>query len=149
MTKTVLSTLAGTLALAGVTLAADIAGSGTPQATAEDGVYTAEQADRGQRTYVRECGTCHGVDLRGGEASIGLVGRDFMHYGAQESLGILDAIIQETMPADDPGRLSPGETVDLIAMILRGNGFPPGEEELEADPDPLFEIPLTAAQEQR
>ncbi len=145
----VLSTLAGTAALAGMTLVAGSVSSGTLQATAEDGVYSAEQADRGQRTYVRECGTCHGVQLRGGETSIGLVGRDFMHFWAQESLGILYAIIQETMPEDDPGRLSPGETVDLIAMILRGNGFPPGDEELEADTDALFEILLTAAQEQR
>ena len=73
MTGRVLSTLAGTLALAGIVGAAELALSRTPQITAEDGVYTSEQADRGQRAYERECGTCHGVDLRGGETSISLI----------------------------------------------------------------------------
>ncbi len=145
MTKTVLSALAGTLALAGATLAADVTITGMPQVSAEDGVYTDEQAERGLRTYERECGTCHGVDLRGGETSISLMGRDFMQYWREESLGILYAIIQETMPEDDPGRLSGRETVDLIAMMLRANRMPAGDEELAPDQEALFEIRLTAA----
>ena len=149
MTRTGLSTLAGTLALAGIAVVADLTLARTVQVTAEDGVYTDEQADRGQRAYERECGTCHGVDLRGGETSISLMGRDFMQYWRQESLGLLYEIIQVTMPEDDPGRLSPGVTADLITMILRSNGFPSGEEELEPDSDALFEIRLTAAGEQR
>ena len=112
-------------------------------------MYTSEQADRGQRAYERECGTCHGVDLRGGETSISLMGRDFMQYWRQESLGILYGVIQETMPEDDPGRLSRQQTVDLIAMMLRANRLPAGDEELEPDPDVLFDILLTAAGEQR
>lgn len=149
MTGTVLSTLASTLALAGMVAAADLTLSRAPQVTAEDGVYTSEQADRGQRAYERECGTCHGVDLRGGETSISLMGRDFMQYWRQESLGILYGVIQETMPEDDPGRLSRQQTVDLIAMMLRANRLPAGDEELEPDPDVLFDILLTAAGEQR
>lgn len=149
MTGTVLSTLAGTLALAGMVAAADLTLSRAPQVTAEDGVYTSEQADRGQRAYERECGTCHGVDLRGGETSISLMGRDFMQYWRQESLGVLYGVIQETMPEDDPGRLSRQQTVDLIAMMLRANRLPAGDEELEPDPDVLFDILLTAAGEQR
>jgi quinoprotein glucose dehydrogenase len=129
--------------------AADLTLSRAPQVTAEDGVYTSEQADRGQRAYERECGTCHGVDLRGGETSISLMGRDFMQYWRQESLGILYGVIQETMPEDDPGRLSRQQTVDLIAMMLRANRLPAGDEELEPDPDVLFDILLTAAGEQR
>ena len=149
MTGTVLSTRASTLALAGMVAAADLTLSRAPQVTAEDGVYTSEQADRGQRAYERECGTCHGVDLRGGETSISLMGRDFMQYWRQESLGILYGVIQETMPEDDPGRLSRQQTVDLIAMMLRANRLPAGDEELEPDPDVLFDILLTAAGEQR
>lgn len=149
MTKSVLSMLAGIVALTGVALAADTTPSGPSQITAEDGVYTAEQAERGQRAYERECGTCHGVDLRGGETSISLMGRDFMQYWDQESLGILYGVIQETMPEDDPGRLSPQQTVDLIAMILSANRLPTGAEELQPDPDPLFDVPLTAAGERQ
>ncbi|HJO03424.1 MAG TPA: cytochrome c [Acidobacteriota bacterium] len=159
VTKKMLSAMVGTLALAGATLAADATiadveqrsgevgqrDSEVGQLSAEDGVYTDEQADRGERAYEIECGTCHGADLRGGETSISLMGRDFMQYWREESLGILYGIIQETMPEDDPGRLSDRETVDLIAMMLRANLLPAGDEELEPDQEMLFEIRLTAA----
>ena len=39
-----------------------------------DGVYTPAQASRGQRTYERACGSCHGVDLKGSMDAPPLIG---------------------------------------------------------------------------
>ncbi len=38
------------------------------------GLYTAEQADRGEDVYAAMCSTCHGVDLSGGGITPPLAG---------------------------------------------------------------------------
>ena len=40
---------------------------GQPTASVWDGVYTEEQAGRGQALYAKECASCHGASLSGGE----------------------------------------------------------------------------------
>jgi mono/diheme cytochrome c family protein len=42
-----------------------------------DGVYTEEQAKRGERVYAHYCASCHGPDLAGGEMAPGLTGGEF------------------------------------------------------------------------
>ena len=43
-----------------------------------DGVYTAEQADRGAQLYETWCAECHGGELEGGETAPALLGGEFM-----------------------------------------------------------------------
>ena len=49
-----------------------------PARSVWDGVYTAEQAKRGQPLYVKACGSCHAGDLSGGESAPPLAGGEFM-----------------------------------------------------------------------
>ena len=37
------------------------------------------------------------------------------------------------MPQDSPGRLKPGEYADIVAYLLKLNGYPAGEAELPPD----------------
>ena len=43
-----------------------------------DGVYSAVQQKRGDGIYARECSTCHGEKLKGGEGAPALTGPDFI-----------------------------------------------------------------------
>lgn len=42
-----------------------------------DGVYTAEQAKRGEALYGEHCASCHGAALAGAEAAPALTGFEF------------------------------------------------------------------------
>jgi hypothetical protein len=44
---------------------------------------------------------------------------------------------------DQPGGLTPQEYVDIIAFILKANGFPTGAQELPIDLDALKSIAIT------
>src|SRR5437016_1833901 len=102
-----------------------------PQSVA-DGVYTEEQAKRGQATYSARCSSCHGNDLAG---RIGppLAGNDFLAgWSAQPVLELANKI-RKTMPKDDTARLTAQQTVDVLAYMLQAGKFPAGRTELAMD----------------
>src|SRR4051794_17150181 len=105
-----------------------------------DGVYTKEQARRGQTVYQQECAKCHGENLGGGEASPPLVGAEFLRNWNGKSAGDLYERTRKTMPSDDPGNLSTRQYADLVAYIFSVNDFPPGDKELDRDVAALNEI---------
>ena len=49
----------------------------TTQGTVWDGVYTAQQAVRGQAEYMKACASCHADDLRGNSPAPSLVEESF------------------------------------------------------------------------
>ncbi len=111
-----------------------------------DGVYTESQAARGQASYKKACGSCHGEALAGSGAAVPpLAGPDFMTNWAGQSLDELFERIQTTMPADRPGKLSRPENADILAYILKFNKFPAGKTELPSDADSLKSIQVEAA----
>jgi mono/diheme cytochrome c family protein len=97
------------------------------------GVYTDEQAKRGEVVSNKLCTSCHGPDLSGGEAGPTLVGLEFL--GNWNSLSIADFFdrVHSTMPADAPGTMTPRETSDVTAYVLKLNKFPAGQTELPTD----------------
>jgi cytochrome c len=109
-----------------------------------DGVYTKEQAGRGQKAYQEECMKCHGENLTGGEASPPLVGAEFLPKWNGKTAGDLFGLIRKTMPTDDPGNLSSRQYADIVAYILSMNEFPAGQNELDRDPALLNEIRIEA-----
>lgn len=109
-----------------------------------DGVYTKEQARRGQTVYGEECAKCHSENLAGGEASPPLVGADFLSHWNGKTAGALYENIRKTMPSDDPGNLSTRQYADLVAYIMSANDFPAGEKELDRDVAVLNEIHIEA-----
>jgi mono/diheme cytochrome c family protein len=110
-----------------------------------DGVYTKEQAARGQGTYLETCFQCHGVDLDGGEAPP-LEGDEFLRNWNGKTAGDLFKVISKTMPDDDPGNLTSREYADLVAYILSVNSFPAGQKELDHELDSLNEIRIEMKQ---
>ena len=110
-----------------------------------DGVYTAEQADRGQAAYLARCGSCHGALLSGGEVAPPLAGGDFLSNWNGLTLGDLFERIRTTMPADNPGKVSRETNAEILAYILRVNQFPAGTAELPRATEFLRQIRLDAA----
>jgi mono/diheme cytochrome c family protein len=117
----------------------------TPR-TVLDGVYTAAQQQRGEAIYARECSTCHGERLKGGEGSPPLTGAEFDANWNDRTIADLFDKIRQTMPAppEQPGKLTPQQNADVIAHILSVDGFPAGPTELPSDVDQLKRIRLTA-----
>jgi cytochrome c len=76
-------------------------------------VLHAQDATRGAALYKQQCGSCHG-DRLGGRSGPPLGGADF-----QSRLSTPDLItkIKNTMPQDDPGKLTAGQATDLAAYI--------------------------------
>ena len=105
-----------------------------------DGVYSKEQAGRGQTAYNSKCARCHGENLMGGEDSPALVDRDFLEKWKGKSVGSLVETIRKTMPSDGPGKLTRQQCTDITAYLLSVNGFPPGNGDLASDADVLNEI---------
>ena len=105
-----------------------------------DGVYTEEQARRGERTYARECALCHLDDLLGDGIAPPLVGAAFSFRWADLSVGDIFATIRNTMPQGAPASLSARAYADIAAFLLSVNDYPAGDEELEPDVPRLEQI---------
>ena len=67
------------------------------------GVYTDEQAKRGQAIYKEDCASCHG-DTLGGRLGPPLTGSDFLGVWNKEPLSELFIKIRNTMPQNAPGK---------------------------------------------
>jgi len=106
-------------------------------ATVWDGVYTDAQATRGKTVYADKCAVCHGKALEGTTLAPGLSGADFAGDFEDSTLGQVFSRIMRTMPADDPGSLTPAQVSDILAAIGDANKWPAGQKELPADQDAL------------
>jgi S-disulfanyl-L-cysteine oxidoreductase SoxD len=112
--------------------------------TAADGVYTDAQATRGQGIYKERCASCHGATLGGGQAPP-LAGSEFIQaWGGP--LSELVNKIQNTMPANDPGKLTRQQSADVVAYLLQTGKFPAGRAELASDEGALKSISLPGGQ---
>jgi mono/diheme cytochrome c family protein len=108
-------------------------GAAAQSTSTRSGVYTDEQAKRGEVISNKLCTSCHGPELSGGEAGPTLVGLEFT--GNWNNLTVLDFYdrVHTTMPADAPGTLTPQQASDVIAYILKLNKYPAGKSELPTD----------------
>jgi mono/diheme cytochrome c family protein len=97
-----------------------------------DGVYTDGQADRGRAQYAQRCAMCHGPVLEGNGEAPPLTG-EFIPDWAGMSLADLHDKIRITMPLNAPGTLTPAAASDVLAYILKADGFPAGSRELGSD----------------
>jgi quinoprotein glucose dehydrogenase len=100
--------------------------------TVADGVYSDDQAMRGGAAYDTSCSGCHRVDLGGGNGPA-LRQERFARNFAGKDLKTLYTKIATTMPRGAPASLGDNVYLDIVAYVLRENGFPAGSEELNAD----------------
>jgi S-disulfanyl-L-cysteine oxidoreductase SoxD len=122
--------LAGLLFLASATISLVTAQTGAPRKTVWDGVYTEAQATRGVTAYGQSCAGCHAL-TEAGKAP--LVGEPFWKSFAQKTAGDLLEFVSANMPNGSPHSLSESTYGDIVALMLKSNGFPAGTYELRRD----------------
>ena len=115
----------------------------TAAPSVRDGIYTVEQADRGEALYDERCTVCHG-EIRAivPEMAALLGDHTFRNFWRGRSLGEMFGYIRETMPQDAPGTLTAAQTAEIVAHILRGNRLPAGDAALPDDEETLNGIPF-------
>lgn len=103
-----------------------IAGAYVAQAgqdrSVNDGVYSEDQAARGQTAFERNCTNCHDTAR--------FTGAEFVQNWSGKPLADLYVIMRTTMPEDNPGTLRPQQYADILSFFLKLNGFAIGEAEL-------------------
>jgi mono/diheme cytochrome c family protein len=114
-------------------------------ATTWDGVFTEEQAKRGNVVYTEKCANCHGTELEGMDMSPPLSGAAFTAGWNELTIGDLFERIRISMPSDNPGTLPRAEIADVIAYMLSANKFPAGKEELSQQLPMLKQIQFLAS----
>ena len=118
-----------------------------PAQAGADGSYTDAQAMRGEQVYAEECAACHGADLSGvADLFPALAGDLFVETWQARSIGELFEAVSITMPALDPGSLTPEQNADLVAFMLSASMYPSGPADLATDLDALNAILIGAPQ---
>jgi len=110
--------------------------------TVWDGIYTDEQAARGETLYAERCAKCHGDTLGGQESAPALTGTTFYSNWEGEMLEPLFDRLRTTMPQDKPGSLSRAQNADILAHMLRAGGFPAGPMPLDGQAGALSTVTI-------
>jgi mono/diheme cytochrome c family protein len=105
-----------------------------------DGVYTEAQATRGLALYKQECASCHGMALEGAGQFPPLAGDDFKANWNGQQLSDLFEKMRLSMPADHPGKLSGDQNADILAYMLKQNGFPVGSTAMKGEANALKSV---------
>ena len=113
--------------------------------TVWDGVFTKEQAKRGDGLYAQHCSSCHGPDLAGNDEAAPLVGSAFLANWDGLSVGDLMERVRVTMPPNNLGKLSRQQITDILSYTLSFNSFPAGQTELDPKPEVLKQIRIEAS----
>lgn len=127
--------------LLGVSIALPSRSPAADTLTVWKGIYTAAQAERGQRVLTEHCAQCHGAAMRGGAGVPSAVGPEFMFNWDGKTVGELFLYLKTTMPPTAPGSLSDQRYADVMAALFSHNGFPASETtEIPADPNALSDV---------
>jgi hypothetical protein len=98
-----------------------------PGPTVWDGVFTDAQADRAAGMFSQSCERCHTLAAQGTRP---LSGEKFWEGYTQKTVGDLLTFVKTNMPNGQGGSLPAPTYNDLVALILKSNGFPSGTAEL-------------------
>jgi mono/diheme cytochrome c family protein len=110
--------------------------------SANEGIYTQEQADRGKTMYAEQCASCHGDNLEGSGPMPPLAGPDFQTNWSGKTVGELFEKTHTTMPATAPGTLTVDQAADVVAYVLSVGTYPAGMEPLGTTMETLALIKL-------
>ena len=134
------------MVLAGGVFAAALTVTVGAQATrsTNEGVYSAEQATKGEAVYKENCAACHGDNLEGSGPMPPLAGKDFLSNWQGKTVGDLFEKTQTSMPATAPGTLTPEQTAQVMAYVLSVSKYPAGSAALPDKMDDLKTISIDA-----
>jgi cytochrome c553 len=110
------------------------------------GVFTAEQAQSGERAYQAKCASCHGDDLHSTDPEAPNLTDGLLQFGWKGKT-VAEAFeqIRNTMPFQDPRSLDDQTYIDILAYIFQFNGVPTGTRKLEPDLAALRQITIEAS----
>lgn len=100
-------------------------------------MYSTAQATRGRDLYALQCRSCHTPESH--------TGAIFDLWWGGRLLSDLFEYVQERMPKNEPGSLTPQEYAAVVAYLLRMNKLPSGSEELSTDVAVLRRIRIEKA----
>jgi S-disulfanyl-L-cysteine oxidoreductase SoxD len=100
--------------------------------TTQSGVYSREQAGRGENVYMGMCKSCHSPDA--------YTATTFTSKWEGKPLSELYLFIRDQMPKNEPGSMAAEEYADVLAYLLRINSMPVGNADLPADADQMKSI---------
>jgi len=132
----VLMVVVGLAFVPAVVLFAQAPGVSTDRAarTVWDGIYTEAQAQRGRGFYAEHCASCHGANLEGAEHRA-LKGDRFWATWQDTTVDRLLNHVSLNMPHSEDGSLKGtlGARVyaDIVAHMLKANGYPEGTAALQ------------------
>ncbi|MBV6519924.1 MAG: hypothetical protein MNPFHGCM_00027 [Gemmatimonadaceae bacterium] len=93
------------------------------------GIYTDDQARKGESTYGKFCLSCHDATEHAGAVfEDAWAGRPVYEFFVK---------IKTTMPDDEPGALKDQEYTDIVAYMLKLTGYPSGAAALPNDAEKM------------
>ena len=109
------------------------------------GSFSDDQATRGEDVYGTQCASCHGLELEGiPDLFPELTGDSFVQRWQERTVGELFEKVIVTMPALDPGSMSPEQAADVTAFMLKHSGYSSGSADMATDQEVLNSIPVGA-----
>jgi mono/diheme cytochrome c family protein len=107
-----------------------------------DGIFTTAQADLGKQSAGR-CTGCHGPELAGSDRAPALKGNTFVANWQDGSVNRLFVKIRDGMPPGNTDSIPPDVKLNIVAHLLRENGFPAGASALPLNADALDGLQIT------
>jgi len=111
-----------------------------PTRSVWEGVYTFEQAQRGETYYQQQCMRCHGRFLDGDTLAPPLAGMLFLSAWDEVTLDKLYVRIDRDMADNNAGKQNAEINAAMLAYLLAFNGFPEGKADLPSTAQKLSEI---------
>jgi S-disulfanyl-L-cysteine oxidoreductase SoxD len=144
MNKTASAILCGGFLLSAMYAAPVVPVAAQATKSANDGVYTAEQAKKGEAIYKEQCAACHGDNLEGAGPMPALAGKDFLANWSAKTIGDLFEKTHTSMPATAPGSLTVEQAAEITAYQLSMSKFPAGTTPLPTTMEALLQIKVDA-----
>lgn len=97
-----------------------------------EGVYSEDQAERGEARFTSVCGSCHATEE--------FTGPEFWsRLAGSRVFGFFD-FVRTNMPWRNPNTLTRDQYAEVVAYIIRLNGFPSGSAPLPSADAGLREV---------
>jgi polar amino acid transport system substrate-binding protein len=132
------------MAFAASLLAANALGLSATSGSAQ--LYSSSQAAAGNKLYDADCASCHGSALEGGVGPA-LSGQNLRTLAKNTKLtvGDLFQFMALQMPLNNPAGLKHDQYAEIMAYILKFNGYPAGSHLLTYDDAMKSSVPITSS----